>query len=246
MGKVKYSVREAQRRNEERAAQRAKDKKRKEFIEKNKTKIISSVIGCILIVLVLFLAVKNFYGPGGSIPNFFGTLRGVQDDWIVTNLGDSSSPRYYKLGSLTLPDGYTIDSEYSISTDSNNQTFRLIPDDASVVSSVYIAGVANRKAEDMLQTYIGFGKYTDATEPKTAEIGGHTVHYVSVLYPSEDVETVDETTQGSRSLVMYMDTARDSSILISALSVQGDMSSRPTEEELVRAVSNVVAGVHLP
>ena len=92
--KYDYRAREAQRRNQQKIADAKAKQKEKEFIQKYGLKILIGVVALIVAIVAINLTVSFFRGPGGSIPQWFGSLRNVEEDWIIANTGTDSKPKY--------------------------------------------------------------------------------------------------------------------------------------------------------
>ena len=216
-----YRAEQAHKRNLEQAEIRRKQKKQKEFLDKHGKTIAIASAAAVVVIVAVWLLCSLLIGPGGSIPNFFGTLQGVEDNWLITNTGSTSKPKYFKMGEFDAPEGYTLDPNYQATTDAKNQTFYFNADDEnSAVKSVYVSGVANKTAAEMLETVVGYGYYASAEEAQTATIGGHDVHYAYFVYGDSNTATDTdlngefEYLDGYPSLCMYTDTVQDSCVLV--------------------------------
>ena len=81
--------------------------------------------------------------------------------------------------------------------------------------------------------------------PTTAEIGGKTVYYAytdTALKDENGVETGDH----YASLIAYVDTIRDSSVLVSCGSAQVAAELLPTEEAMVAELEGILNSLQLP
>ncbi len=243
-GKVSYRDRAAAKKNAQKAEQRRKDQARKAFLEKNGRKITIASVAGVAALIVLFLLLKLFVGPGGSIPNFFGTLRGVQDNWIVTNLGDDRHPRYYKMATFDIPEGYALDPEFFISSDSKNRTRCVRPEEENGINYIYVAGVANRDAQTMMDTYAGYNLSEDEVVPEKGQLGGHDCMYAYVRVKMSEPESADKDSYSM--LTVYTDTVQKSSVVVSVQSLPGSMEELPGEEVLLAEAEKAMACLKLP
>ena len=192
--KQNYAAREAHRKNVERAKVQEQAAKRKAFLDKYRRHLMIGIPAVIVLAIGIWLICKATIGPGGSIPNFFGSLQGVQDNWIVTNQGTTSSPRYYKMGEVSTPEGYTLDADYTISSDHSDQTFYFVAEDENApIQTVYVTGVRNRDAAGMIEMVSGYNMYSG--EPVISEdpIGGLEGHWILGLV--NDDENAAESTE---------------------------------------------------
>ena len=97
----------------------------KAWLQANRRQVVRW--GCIAaaLLVILWLACKWFVGPQGSIPNFFGHLVGVQDNWLIIDTSeDSRAPRYHHLADFEYPEGYQQD-DFTVFTDVNGVAVRV-------------------------------------------------------------------------------------------------------------------------
>lgn len=219
--RINYRAEQNRKRNLEQAEIRRKQARNKAIWDAHGKQIIIGSVALIVAIILIWLGCKWFVGPGGSLPNFFGNLRTVESDWIVTNLGTTSKPKYFKLGEVTSPEGYTQDTEFSTGTDSKAQNFYFRADDENAaVQTIYTSGVANKTAAEMLETVLGYGYYVSAGENTTANIGGYDAHYAYFVYGDSttatdtDLDGESDYVDGYPSLCMYIDSVEDSCVLI--------------------------------
>lgn len=250
MAKKKYDYRavQAHKRNQQKIADAKAKAKQKEFFQKYGKQVIIGVVAAIVVIVAIWLGCKWFVGPGGSIPNWFGTLRNVEENWIVTNTGTTSRPKYFKLGEYNAPEGYTLDPDYNGSSDPLNQAqYYNANDEAAPVTSLYVSGVKNTSAEDMLASVLVL--YGENTGAKQATIGGHDVHYAYVSMDTtvdemdeegNVIETPEENKTGTSMLVMYIDTVQNSSILVMLGTDEGPLADIVSEEVLMAEAERVL------
>lgn len=243
MGKrkqVNYRAEQNRRRNQEEAAYRKKAKERKEFFDKHGKKITVATVAAIVAIVLIWLGCKWFISPGGSIPNFFGYLRGVEDNWIVSNLAENDNDSYYfKLAEFDAPEGYTLDPEASFSTDALARTQYYVADDENAAAaSLYIAGVANKTAAAQVETLVGYG-YT-ASPSGTVTIGGKEAQYAYSVFDTSEEGTADADKTGYASLCVYVDSVKDSCVLVLLNTATTAMADVPTEESLLAVAETIV------
>ena len=98
--------------------------KRRAFYQKHKKQLLAGGAALLALIVGVWLAVDYFYAPAGSLRMFMGNLVGVEQDWLVRNLGTSRSPRYYKFGEFTPLEGYADQSaDNNFSSDKKEQSF---------------------------------------------------------------------------------------------------------------------------
>ncbi len=248
--KINHRAEQARRRNAERAAQRQKAAQRQAFWAQHKKPIIISAVAAVAAIVLIFLGCKLFIGPGGSIPNFFGTLRGVQDNWIVTNTGTTSSPRYYKMGEYDAPQGYTLDPDYNVSSDKLNQSLYFNADSQdAVISTIYLSGVKDVSAAEQLDKVLDYGMYQESSGPLSGTLGGHEASYAYFLYSTTENAPEDaslEELEGYAGLCVYIDTVQDSCVLVMLNSATASLADAPSQETLLAAAEELVARLTIP
>ena len=56
------------------------------WLKENTRQAVIIAVAAVLAIVLLWLGCKWCFGPGGSLPNFFGALRGVEETWVVADL----------------------------------------------------------------------------------------------------------------------------------------------------------------
>ena len=202
------------------------------WLKQHTKQAVIIAVAAVLAVVLLWLGCKWFVGPGGSLPNFFGTLRGVEDTWVVTDLNPhtnshkysaladsyaySKTPRYFHVATLAPLEGYTQDPGFTISGDEMNQDQHYINNDENaVLNSAYVFGIANKTAgqhaADMVASMTGMAN--QSSEIMQATIAGHDATYVYFLYDHDQPET-EAVTEAYASLCMCIDTSKDACVLV--------------------------------
>lgn len=217
--------------------------KRQAFYAAHKKQIFIGVVAAVLVIALGWMAIDYFYTPGGSIRMFMGKLIGVEDSWIVRNLGTTKHPLYFKFGQVDAPEGYTLDADYSVTSDKSEQSFYYNADDESAaVQSVYYAGVKEKTSQEMLDTVMNSGMYASLSEAKETEIAGMKVHYV---YAQMNPDSTDASVF-SALLIMYADTVKDSCVLINCTSGHLTQDQLPDEAAMLAEAEKLVACLKLP
>lgn len=238
--KKKYDYRavQAQKRNKQKAADAKVIARNKEIAQKYGKQIIIGVIAAVVLIIAIWLCCKWFVGPGGSIPNWFGTLRDVEENWVIANTGTSSSPKYFKFGEVTAPEGYTLTEGYNYG-DNLVQSFTYQADDENAaVQLASYAGYAGTSAETGA-SYVPL-YYGQEAEAKTATINGHEVHYCYLTFDTttttdsegNSIEVPEEEHTGVALMYIYQDTVQDSSVQVSLQSREGLLSEAPTQKQM--------------
>ena len=221
------------------------------WVKQNTRQAILIALAAVLAVVLLWLGCKWCFGPGGSLPNFFGTLRGVEDTWVVTDLNPhtnshknsaladsyaySKTPRYFHVATLAPLEGYTQDPGFTLSSDGMNQDQHYINDDENaVLNSAYVFGIANKTSEqhvaDMVDSMTGMaGAISDVARDT---IAGFDTTYVYFLY-NQDPDETGTVTEAYASLCMCIDTTEDACVLVLLNSYILPVDEVPTLEAMV-------------
>ncbi|MBQ8554374.1 MAG: hypothetical protein IJ438_00740 [Clostridia bacterium] len=193
---VNYGTAAARRRNQEKAKAAEQAAKEREFWKAHGKQIAIGAVCVIVAILIIWLGLKWFRGPGGSIPNWFGTLRNTEENWIIKNTGSSSSPKYFHLADFDAPEGYTPEN-FSYTTDDLEQDqYYVTNDETATVESLYVTGIANNDAASMAANLVMYATmYDTQTEAKQTTIGDYDVHYAYVVYDQTETAETTETTE---------------------------------------------------
>jgi len=251
MGKKKYvnpRAAQAHRRNVEKAEYRKKQAANKALWDKHGKTIIIAGVAALVLIIAVWLGCKWFVGPNGSIPNFFGTLRGVEDNWVVTNTGTTRNPTYYHLASFDTPEGYTWDPDYRITTSNelNKSLYFEANAEDSVVDHIYVSGVKNKSAKEQMEALMGYTFHKESSEAVTANIGGHDVTYAYFVYDNSTEESDPENPPSYSSITCYVDTVQNSSVLLLVNSPTVPQSEVPSQEALMAEVEKLLPLLKLP
>lgn len=233
---IKYSARQATKKNAEDRAYRERMNKRFDFWNKYGKKLLILIGIAAAVILLIIAGINWFVGVDGAIPGLFGKLNGVQSNWIVTNLETSPRTKYYKLGEFDIPAGFTADPGYDARTDDpHKQTFYITADDsASPVRAVYVSGVSRRKADDMANQVKSFGLSLTSSDVKRTNICGQDVVYIYQVIDNDTENNSDKHPRCFSQLSMYQDTVQDSSVLISLSSQIAPQAEVASEDKLLK------------
>ncbi len=136
-----------------------------------------------------------------------GEFVGAEDNWLITNVSDTSTRKYRKLAEVDPAEGYTLDSTTTSSTSNLSRTFTFKAEDEenAAVKEYVVSGSAtsckelsetvyNNFASNAVSAYgLNVTEYSDALQ--TAEINGKTLYWFSAVYTyDETVENTEEAT----------------------------------------------------
>ena len=192
------------------------------------------IIACAVILVVILLLA--FWSPTGAVKSWFGKLMFISENDLVVKIDN----RYYSIGTFTLPDGFTEDTSYTVSSDANRYEIKADTDDpSSPLRYFYLTPVASAKVDTIQATFLG--RYDTTTDIQTLASNGHSAQWFSVSYQSDD----DNNASFVRNICLYLDAARDCKILISLYSQLSVESDIPSDEELLVYLDTITAGLSL-
>jgi len=222
------------------ASKKAEEKKlaaRKAYWEANKKQILT--IGAIVLaaILVLALAIDYFYVPANSVRSFMGNLIGMKDNTLVRELDGT----YYEFATVNTPAGYApAENNLDILNDQNETYFYYeATEEGKAVNSVYTIGVKDRDAAAMIDMVSASFNYEVQTENKQAQIGGHDVHY----FYSQGLESEENPDVYIATMTCYVDSVKDSCVLVSLASLEGALEELPSEEEMLSDAEGIFASL---
>lgn len=232
----------------------------KTWVSNNRAKTVLITAAAVVVVLAIWLACKWFVGPDGSLPNFFGNVRGVEDTWVVTDLNPytnananssnidtakkSNTPRYYHLATLAPIDGYTADPGFTFSQDGNNQDQHYTAvDENADVTSVYLFGIPNKTAEKHVGDMISVMSISNVVgETMTANVGGYDATYTYFVY-DQPTEDGSEPTEAYASLNLCINTPYDACLMLVLNTRDMLKTELLTADELMVEAEKVLANV---
>lgn len=220
-----------------------KQAKRLAIWQQYKKQIIIGAAAAIAAIIVLALAIDFFYMPAGSLRTFMGKPT-ITDE---TSLVRGMNGHYFELAKMSAPEGYApADYGVDMTQDPYENFFYFVAeDDTRAIKDVYVSGVEGRTGADMVASLSSSGVYETCSEPREAEIAGHKVNYLYATSPTYD-ENGQPAEESFAMLIMYADTIRNSSVLLSCTSAQATPDLLPTEEALVADAEQILASLQLP
>lgn len=256
MGEKKQFRSEAARKNYEKQEKlRAQAAKRKEFqtkkavltdkaktwLKENRKLTVTVTVVAVVALVLLWLACKWFIGPEGSIPNFFGHLVGVEDNWLIIDTAETNADnRYHHLADFDIPEGYKKD-DFTVFTDGVQQDFYCTPvEEGGVICDFYIAAAKNMSGEEYLEALLGFQSHQTASEPKQAVIAGKDVNYVYMTFDESDT---DGEGMAFSCLCIYIDTPQGSAVSAMINSYTVPAEEMPDEAALLAEAEDILAGL---
>jgi len=225
------------------ASKKAEEKKiaaQKAYWEAHKKQILTIAAIAVAAIIVLALAIDYLYVPANSVRDFMGNTIGVNENAIIRELNG----RYYEFGTMDQPAGYeAADYGIAMTTDEKETYFYYeAAEEGKAVDSAYVIGVKNRTAADMLEAIALTFNYEEQTENKQATIGGHDVHY----FYSKGLQNEENPDIYAANITAYVDTIKDSCILVSLSSEDGALDTLPTEEAMLADAEAIFASLKLP
>jgi len=163
-------------------------------------------------------------------PDYLSIEDGVvqkEPNWVVANLSQNNTKRYYKLGEAEAIDGFTMEENAS------DTAVWFYPDEEGArIRNYCVTGVNDTPANMMEKTYATFQAVygeENISDPMVATIAGRNCEY----FISEAEGEAEEGVRRSQMLCLYMPAARDAGILMNVfINVTEEMPAM-TNGELV-------------
>ena len=260
--------------NSARAKGYRKNQKKSTGYTESEKKIMT--IGFLVIVLVIVgvLVLPDWIESFSLLKVKDGVVQGVEDNWLICNLGTSSSPKYRKLAEVNPVEGFELTGTNYI-TDANVSYFVYAPTGDSAAQQMTIQagnGDAQTLAEKYASSIGAFAEvlYQDEVIHDTVgdrEIWAVLVEYRMENYTETETETEAETdteaeteteaeadsaTEAeptytySQSAIVYTDTLVDGRSIVISASVEGDSEAAFGDREaLLEAAKSAVASIEL-
>lgn len=259
---------EKQEKKRVRAAQRKKLRARKQalttqataWLKANPKQAALTALAVIAAAVLIWLGCKWCFGPGGSIPNFFGHLRGVEDTWVVTDLNPrsnqnrnssavdgaprSKTPRFFHLATFQPLEGFTQDVGFTLNSDTTNQDQHYTAtEEGGAVESVYVFGIANKTAEKHMSDVLNTLSVSNVTgEVRKENIGGFDTLYSYFVYDQAADEN-GEVTEAYGSLCLCIDTTEDACVLVILNTYILPTDEVPAEDALLAEAEKVLSNL---
>ena len=225
----------AARKSASKKAEEQKIAQQKAFWEAHKKQILSIAAIAVAVIAVLCLAIDYLYVPAYSVRDFMGGLLDVKENAIIRGIDG----RYYELGAMNQPEGYEpADFGADMTSDPHETYFYYeTTEEGKAVNDAFVIGVVERTAAEMLESISLTFNYEEQTENKQAVIGGHDVHY----FYSKGLVSEEKPDVYTANITSYVDTVKDSCVLMSLSSVEGALDELPTEEAMLAEAEAIFA-----
>ena len=170
----------------------------------------------------------------------------LNTNWLITDLGSSSKPKYYKLAEISLPDGFYRRQDTNKSDQETDFWFYPEDEAASSLDFVYFSGTNGRYDEVPTQTLsmiTAYNETCDLSEVQNATFAGMDAYYYYYNASNTDQET--GLVNYSQSFNCYFQGPRNTTIVM-LLSVSGDSEEiYLPEEELLAQAELFASCIHL-
>ena len=241
----------------------ARMKAKHEFKPQGFTKKEWITMGIVALAIVLavagYLLLRDYFD--GSLRVKDGAVQ-AEDNWIVANTGDTLKPKYFKLGSVSPVDGFTMENE-RYPSDDNVSNFVYKPTGDSALDSVSVMaakGGAEAMAQQYATTYSTYLQSATAGEVREVTVGGRTgwgftfdyapteTEAAATATPAPEATIAPEATSAPaaktvRSVIVYFDASRGMSVFASLTTKADDADKLPDTDSLFKALDPFVAGM---
>lgn len=149
------------------------------FWAKYKMPVIIGAAALVILIVAIVLII-NAASAKGSLKVVDGKVEGLQENWLVDNLGTEKRPRYFKIAEVNVPEGYK--NLGKVVNDTVEQNFMLAGmDEDTLMEQVLIMNMPGKDAADMAaamnESTQGMLYVLEAQEPVHTTIAGKDVHY---------------------------------------------------------------------
>ena len=200
---------------------------------KEKKKKVGIICGIAAALILLFLM---FWTPAGTVKTWFGKPMFVADNAILVK----NNNYYYSVGTYTLPEGYTKDTEYSVVQDKNRFELKANSDDeSSAVNYFYITPVATPNVEAIRNSFSGM--YEECSELKTMTVCGKESQWFDYTYQGDQ----EDDSTFVHDICIYIPAAHDCMLLVSLYSHKTAHDALPTNEEMLAQLDPILSGLVL-
>ncbi len=230
----------------------------------SKKELIGIIALAVLLIAGFIVAITvNFDGALKVVDGAFDTNG---ENWLIVNGSVTSTPRYYKIGTLNgAPEGWT--TEASAMSGTPIPTYALTPGDEADSVRVAVSASAREHADaanttvSYYATLSSYSQGVELSEVKTDTIAGRNVSYFTMRYTPaanedeaeaepEDAETEEaaegeaaeeeaETPQYSCEMDSFVEDGKYS-VTVFASATAEDAESLPTDEQLREYIEAVI------
>ena len=239
-------------------------KKEKPFLTRKEIYALIAICAVVVIGFIAFLCYDD-----GALKVKDGAIEGIETNWIVTNKGTSSSPRYFKLAEAGEVEGYTIQPYLSYTDYNLHDVYYYPADEANPIEYVSISttGIKDssiaelgKTVTDALKTMEGYTITSELTEAKAGDIPYTYYAFTSEIYvaPEEEsaevgaetetdaaAETAQESNTFGQSLNAYVETAHDSCLLVHVINETASADEFLSDSELQAVLDQIIAALAL-
>lgn len=234
---------------------RKNQKKTNGYTESEK-KIMTIGFLVIVVVIIGVLVLPDWIESFSLLKVKDGVVQGVEDNWLICNLGTSSSPKYRKLAEINPVDGFEM-SETSYITDANTPYFIFEPTGDSAAQKLTVQagnGGAEALASKYAETIGAFSDVLYKSDVAAETVGDRKIWTILVEYRMEnyseeeaesDAET-EPTYSYTQSALVYTDALVSGRSIVISAAVDGDSESVFVDREaLLEAAKSAVSSIEL-
>ena len=231
----------------------AKPQKKPPMPKKTKI-IIASVAGALALAAVLFallyddgsLPVRRvLVGEGASADHKLVVDVPEGENWLLVNKGTSRKPKYYKLGTFTMPQGYALDDAFGAGSDENIRQFHCKPAEEGKLNYVHVQGVskpAGEVAGEARDNYMKFYPESETGDVQEMTLGSQPITYFLSKFKTDQE---DGTVQYSQTMTLYLPSRRDNCVLVNIMYDIDSMEDGLADEEVFALAEEFISRIAL-
>lgn len=231
-------------------------RKRKEALQRQKTKeffqkyklhlIIAAVVLVALIAAAVIISNVRYYAGSLQVKN--DAIVGIQENWLVRNMGSYDKPKYYKMAEVNIPENY--ESMGSFASDDLEQNFMIRSTDETAPLSQYTVLVSkDTDAKTTAASALLNASFIQEGDLQETSLNGQTVYVTTGI--CEDHEYDDEGNPSNflgyyKLITATMDASLDSCITLTFITPDyATLEEMPGQDEIIAALEPIVAGITL-
>lgn len=180
-----------------------------------------------------------------------GVVQGMEDNWLISNVGTSTKPKYRKIAEVDPPEGYALTKRDSLSSD-ENLTYAVYEPVESGIAQQLMAQAGSQEAETLSASYSSIaslygGEYLYTSEVQQDTIDGKTIYTILVEYTMQTNTDTENPEYGyTQSAAAYIDSPLDGRcVLLTANNDGADESAFADRDAMLEFVRNWAATVRL-
>lgn len=237
-------------------ASAAEKRKRKEALQKQKTQeffrknkqflIITAAVLVVLIVAAVLLSNKLYYT--GALQVKDNAIVGMQDNWLVKNMGSMNKPKYVKIAEVDIPENYENKGPLTSDKLENNYLVAAL-DENALINQYTVLVMKDDDAKTTAASGLLNSAFIREGEMQEVMLNGRTVYVTTGLCEDQMADAEGNFTDflGYYKLISAsMDTPKGGCVKVTGFTPNYQtLDEMPTDEDVLAALENIFANIRL-